>query len=388
MKLRGPEAVGLLVVLGIAGSLAWAVYERLPQRAAGERNRATTRAVPVEVGAVRRGAMQLKRTFSGAIEARAQFVVAPKVSGRIERLYVNLADTVTRGQVVAELDNDEYRQAVVRGRADVEVARANLAAAESALVIADRELTRIKQLLDRGIAADTQFDVAKANQLSKRAELEVAGATLRKAEAVLETSKIQLGYTRVTADWVGGREERIVAERFVNEGGTVAANASLLRIVELNPVNAVIFVTEKDYVNLVVGHLATLTTDAYPGELFEAHIERIAPVFREATRQARVELSVDNPELRLKPGMFVRATAVMQRLENAVSVPEVALTARGGKYGVFEIAEDGVKVHWRVVEVGIRDGDRVQVHGAALDGRVVILGQQFLDDGSAITIVE
>lgn len=379
----------LAIVAALAiGGLAWVAYERYVGGLPVAGGRGAAGPVPVEVSPVRHGPMELKRTISGTIEARAQFVVAPKVSGRIEKLHVNLADTVRRGQVVAELDNDEYLQAVAQAQADLEVAEANLAAAESALEIADRELARVAQLRDRGISTDTQFDVAKADQLAKQAGLEVASATMRKAESVLETSRIQLGYTRVTADWSGGQAERIVAERYIDEGGTVGANTPLLRIVELDPVTAVIFVTEKDYADLRPGQTAILMTDAHPGERFQAHIERIAPVFREATRQARVELSVENPQLKLKPGMFVRATIVLRRIEDADSVHELALTVREGQDGVFLVGDDGRTATWSPVEVGIRDGDRVQVLGGGLNGDVVTLGQQFLDDGSAVTIVE
>jgi RND family efflux transporter MFP subunit len=295
---------------------------------------------------------------------------------------------VIRGQVVANLDNDEYLQVVAQAQADLEVAQANLGAAKSVVEIANRELARVEQLRDRGITTDTEFDVAKADQLAKQAEVEVAAANLRKADSLLAISRIRLGYTRVTADWSGGQAERIVAERLVDEGATVSANASLLRIVELDPITAVVFVTEKDYANLHPGQQAALTNDAYPGEQFQARIERIAPVFREATRQARVELTVDNPESRLKPGMFIRATVALNRLENTTNVPAPSLTERDGQDGVFLVDHDGTSVSWRPVRVGVREGERIQVQGDGLSGEVVTLGQQFLDDGSAILIAE
>ncbi|NIR30343.1 MAG: HlyD family efflux transporter periplasmic adaptor subunit, partial [Gammaproteobacteria bacterium] len=70
--------------------------------------------------------------------------------------------------------------------------------------------------------------------------------------------------------------------------------------VELDPITAVFYVTERDYARLKPGQEAALSTDAYPGESFSGRIVRIAPVFRESTRQARVELRVANPDLRLK----------------------------------------------------------------------------------------
>jgi len=388
VKAIGAKALASLIFLALVGSFAWLLYVRLSEEQTGAVGRGGAKPVPVDVSDVRHGPMESKRVFSGTIEARAQFVVAPKVGGRIEKLYVDLADRVSRGQLAAELDNAEYQQAVAQAEADVEVAKANLGAARSAVEISNRELMRVRRLLDRGLATDTEFDTARAIQLANQAGIEVATASLRKAESVLETSRIQLGYTRVTADWSDGKRERIVAERFVDEGGTVAANAPLLRIVELDPVTAVIFATEKDYSKLRPGQKAVLANDAYPGESFPAQVERIAPVFREATRQARVELSVENSDLRLKPGMFIRATVVLERVENTDSVPEVALTNRDGRRGVFLISAGDAVVSWRPVEIGIQEDDFVQIRGDGLEGKVVTLGQQFLDDGSPVSVAD
>ena len=347
---------------------------------------ASPQAAPVEVAPIERGPMELRRIFSGALEAPAQFDVAPKVSGRVERLAANLSDTVSRGQLVAELDNDEYVQAVAQARAELAVAKANLAEAVSALEIAGRELERITRLRERGVASEANLDTAQANRLAKEAQLEVARAQVTRAEAALETARIRLGYTRITADWSGGDDQRVVAERFVDEGETVAANAPLLRIVELDPLTGVIFVAEKDYGRLQPGLEVSLATDAYPGEAFGGRIARIAPVFREATRQARVELTVDNPDHRLKPGMFIRATVVLEHVADAVIVPEAALAARNDRTGLFVVSADGRSVVWREVRVGIREGSRVQVLGEGIAGRVVTLGQQLVDDGSTIII--
>jgi RND family efflux transporter MFP subunit len=207
-----------------------------------------------------------------------------------------------------------------------------------------------------------------------------------KAESSLETANIRLGYTKVTAGWTGGDEQRVVAERYVDEGQTVAANAPLLLIVELHPIVGVVFITERDYARLKPGQLVSLTTDAYPGEQFTGRIDRIAPVFRKSTRQARIEMIIDNAQHRLKPGMFIRATVVLDQVPDATIVPQQALTIREDRSGVFIVAENGRSVAWREVKVGIREGDRVQIKGEKLSGRVVILGQQLVNDGSAITI--
>ncbi|KAA3632442.1 MAG: efflux RND transporter periplasmic adaptor subunit [Proteobacteria bacterium] len=385
MKIRA--TLGTVVALSVAGIVGWQVYERLQQIGIeGPRRENVMRKIPIEAEPVTRGPIERLRSFTGTLDAFAEFVVAPKVSGRVEEITVDLSDTVTRGQVVARMDNGEYVQALTQAEADLAVARANLAEAESLMQISERELARIETLRQRGVSSESERDAAKANELARAAHVEVTRAQVTRARAAVETARIRLGYSEVTAGWRGGSDSRVVAERYVDEGDTVAANAPLLRIVELDPIVAVFYVTERDYGLLAVGQAVTLRTDAYPGETFAGEIARISPVFRENARQARVEMRADNPDIRLKPGMFVRASVRLERVADAVIVPERALTVRDGREGVFTVAADGATVIWRPVETGIREGDRVEVKGAALDGLVVTLGQQLLSDGAEVSV--
>jgi hypothetical protein len=84
--------------------------------------------------------------------------------------------------------------------------------------------------------------------------------------------------------------------------------------------------------------------------------------------------------------MFARISLVLERVDETLLVAEQALVTRDGRNGLFVVVEDGASVAWREVRVGIRQGDRVQVSAENLDGRVVILGQQLLKDGSRIAI--
>jgi RND family efflux transporter MFP subunit len=376
----------LLFILLLVGGIGWKFFERLRETDSGVINTTQSHPIPVEVADIQIGDMALRRTFSGTLQAFSEFVVAPKVSGRIEAIEVDLADVVTRGQMVARLDNDEYVQVVRQAESDLAVAEANRAEAESLLKIAERELERVEQLRRKGVSSESQRDIAMADQLAKAAHVAVTKAQVVRARAELETARIRLGYTQVKADWNSGSERRVVAERFVDEGETVSGNAQLLRIVELDPMKAVIFVTERDYASLHPGQVASLTTDAYPGERFAAEILRISPVFRENTRQARVELRVDNPDQRLRPGLFVRADLVLKRAQSVVIVPEQALTNRNGQDGVFVVEHEGDRVRWWPVSTGIRQAQQVEVTGEGLNGRVVVLGQQLLDDGSAVAV--
>lgn len=351
-----------------------------------KQNSRSTKPVPVEVAEVQRGPLSLLRTFSGTIEPRAQLTVAPKINGRIRQLHVDVSDQVTRGQLVAEMEDAEFKQAVIEAEARLAVAEANQVEAVSRLEITQRELDRTKTLYERGIAAESDFDTAKADLLTSQAAVKVAAANLKREKAMLLASRIRLGYTRIQAEWQYGDDERTVAQRFIDEGNTVAANTPLLSIVEIDPVIAVIQVAERDYPLIQLGQQASVKTDAFPGQSFPGIVTRISPIFRESSRQARMELEIANPDHLLKPGMFSRCTLELKKAKDTIIVPIMAVTRRNDQSGVFRVREDGTSVEWIAVREGFASGEMIQLLEPELSGRVVTLGQQFLKDGTKVRI--
>ena len=288
---------------------------------------------------------------------------------------------------MVEMEDAEFKQEVIEAEAQLAIAQANHVEASSRLEISQRELNRTKTLYDRGIASESDFDVAQASFLTSQAAVKVATANLKREQAMLRAARIRLGYTKVQAEWQQGDNERTVAERFFYEGNTVAANTPILSIVEIDPVIAVIQVTEKDYPLIKLGQQATVQADAFPDQNFPGIVTRISPIFRETSRQARMELEVANPDHMLKPGMFSRCTLVLQEEKDAISIPQMALTQRNNSLGVFTIVENGTSVKWIPVKQGFKNGDFVQILKPRLTGKVVTLGQQFIKDGSMVRIV-
>jgi RND family efflux transporter MFP subunit len=353
-----------------------------------QKDRDGTDAAPVEIAPIEKGMIRTIRMFSGSLEAHASFTVSPKVGGRLEEMRVDIGDPVDRGAIVAKLDDAEYQQDLAQAEADLLVARANLAEAQSTLEIAKRAMERAKTLQQRGVASDAELDSARSELLARQAGVEVDQAQITRAEAQVEAAKIRLGYTDVTALWAGADQRRVVAERFIDEGQTVSANTPLLQIVEIDPLSGVFFVTEKDYAKLHPGQHVDIQTDAFPEETFTGMIERIAPVFREQSRQARVEISIPNRKQKLKPGMFIRAHVEIARDDAATIVPAQSIVTRSETQGVFVVNPDGKTASWRPVKTGIREADRIQVLDDGLSGRVVTLGQQLVEDGSPISFDE
>ncbi|MFI4859752.1 MAG: efflux RND transporter periplasmic adaptor subunit [Phycisphaerales bacterium JB063] len=398
--------VGALLVVALATGVAWRVWAVMSKETAGP-DRGAQRAVPVETSTVERGSIELERVFSGTLVSAAEVQVAPKVGGRVLSVAVDLADPVEPGTVVVVLDSDEFEQAVAQAEAELAVAEANLSAARYALEIADREMQRQSTLLEQGVASDTQFDQVKADQLAATAAVAVAEAQVRRSEAAAQNARTRRDYTQVRAFWESPTQDaggvaaasttgdpaaltgrRFVSRRMVEEGDTVSANTPLITIVQLDPIKAVLYVSERDYAQLRAGQEVSMRADAYPGRTFVGEVTRVSPVFESNSRQARIELSVPNTELLLKPGMFIRATAVLDRAVDTLIVPEIAVVKRDDRPVVFVVDEAGGTVRMVPVELGIANNGRVQVTGEGLGGRVVTLGQQLLDNGSEILLRE
>ncbi|MCX8159847.1 MAG: efflux RND transporter periplasmic adaptor subunit [Candidatus Saccharicenans sp.] len=374
--------VALLVIL-----LLWRVGTAVFKK--GNSNGMRQPSVAVVVSPVENGLIRDLGQFSGTLIPRSQFAVAPKVSGKLKKLYVNIGDRVVRGQVVAQLDDEEYRQQVLQAEADLKVARANFEEARSALELAKKDFERAQALHQRGIYSDSQLDTARAQYQSRESAYKVSEAQVANREAALETARVRLSYTRIIATWESGAEVRFVGERFVDEGALLSANTPIISIVELQPITAVIFATDKEYFRIQVGQPVEISSAVFPGRKFYGKVVRVAPLLKETSRQARVEVDIPNEDGILKPGMFINAEIEFARREKARLVPFGAVVTRGDRQGVFLADLENKKAIFQPVTVGIVEGDKAEIlEPAGLQGYVVTLGQHLLQDGMGIILPE
>ncbi len=346
-------------------------------------------AVAVVLRPVENGLIRDIGQFSGTLIPKSQFVVAPKVSGKLKKLYVNIGDRVTHGQIVAQLDDEEYLQQVVQAEADIKVASANVEEARSALELAKKDLERAAVLHQKGIYSDAEFDTAQAQYQSQEARFKVAEAQVANREAALETARVRLSYTQIMAAWESGGNIRYVGERYVDEGALLSVNTPIISIVELQPITAVIYATDKEYFRIKVGQEVAVSSGVFPDKKFHGQVVRIAPLLKETSRQARVEIDIDNEESQLKPGMFINAEIEFDRRENARIVPFSAIVSRGNSQGVFLADLENKKAFFKPVRTGIIEGEKAEVlEPADLSGFVVTLGQHLLQDGMGIILPE
>ena len=390
-----------VVVVGIAAA-GWETHRRIAASGQkGQPNRSV--AVAVETQPLRKDMIRDIGVFTGSLVPKSQFVVASKATGWLRELLVDIGDRVTRNEVIAVLDDEQFTRQVEQARAELQVAKANAENGASALDLAKREYERITALREKQIASVAEMDAAAAQYNASQTQLKVTLAQVAQREAALEAAKLQLSYTQVRAFWEAGDPNRVVGERFVDEGALVQMNQPIVSILENNPLVAVVFVIERDYPKIRIGQQAIITTDAYPGRTFAGSIQRVAPLIRETSRQARVEIEVPNPDHLLKPGMFIRAQVEFATHENVTLAPFSAIVRRSGQEGVFLVeaaAPDATNSQmpkgpsqgpaWQVrfvpVTTGIVNGEVVEIVEPEISGSVVTLGNHLLEDGSRVTL--
>jgi RND family efflux transporter MFP subunit len=376
----------ILIVLLFVALIGWKVYQKVSASEKGPMRRPGAAPIAVTVEPIRKTSIQDTLLFTGTLYPRSQFIVAPKVGGRLEYILVNIGDRVQKGQLIAKLDDDEYIQQVDQAKAELEVARAKIEESRSALDIARRELERAKELREKDISSQSAYDIAEAHFDAQNAMFKSALAQFAQKEASLKAAQVRLSYTQIHASWTDGDEYRVVGERFVDEGTMLAPNASIVSILENRMLTAVIYVIEQDYPKVRTRQHAVITSDAFPGKHFPGTIVRVAPILKEASRQARVEIEVPNPENLLKPGMFVRIQVELTKHDRATVVPVTALVKRGGLQGVFMAELEEGRARFVPVTPGIMNNEFAEVVKPSLSGLVVTLGQHLLEDGASIVL--
>ncbi len=340
-------------------------------------------AVAVELAPVEQADISEIGDYTGSLYPMSEFVLAPKVAGRLEKIMVHIGDVVRDGDLVAVLDDEEYQQQVSQARAELEVARASLQEVRSTLENARREFERTEELRRKKIASESQRDAAESEYATQQAKMKVAQAQVAQKEAAFNIANLRLRYTRIRMTENSGTE-RVVGERFVDEGALLTANTPIVSILDISRLIAVIHVIEKDYFKLKPGQQAMITTDALPGKSFQGEVVRIAPLLKEKSREARVEVAIDNPGMILKPGMFIRLQILYAVHEAATVVPVAALVKRSEVQGVFQVDGAPGKARFVPVTVGIVQGARAEFLEPGLKGQVVTLGNHLLEEGTAV----
>lgn len=309
---------------------------------------------------VKKADLPAEVTATGTVlpEVGAQVKVGPRVSGKLEHLYVKVGDRVEKGQILAVLEQKDLIANSVRMEAQVRDS-------EAALSYAKANFNRVSKLFGEGVVSVDSLDAA-------RKSLESSEAQLKSAKAQSEYTKIQLSYATVTAPISG-----TIGSVSTQEGETVAASLSaptFVTILDLSRLEVDAYVDEVDIGKISVGQKADFTVDAFPDKTFNAHIEAIYP---DATTIDNVVyyaviLKIDDPyEGLLRPQMTTSVSIHLDALTGVLAIPAKAVKRENGS--PFVMVKEGGKAARRQVSLGREAGELVEVKGGLALGDSVLV---------------
>jgi HlyD family secretion protein len=273
-----------------------------------------------------RGSIVSTVSATGTLNAVVTVQVGTQVSGTISKLYVDFNSPVKKGEAIARIDPALFESAVQQSTGNALNAEANLAKAKVALADAKRTLNRNRQLLQEGIIAQSDLDVAQTAYDSALTGVKAAEATVIQNRGALKQAQTNLNYSTIRSPVDG-----TVVSRNVDVGQTVAASfqtPTLFTIAQdLTKMQIETSVDESDISRLRVGQKATFTVDAYPDQQFAGEVIQIrnAPVVTQNVVTYVAVIGVSNKELKLKPGMTANVTVQTQRKDEVLRIPSAAL---------------------------------------------------------------
>src|SRR5262245_4570097 len=266
---------------------------------------------------------------SGSLQAVVTVDVGSQVSGRVQELYADFNSKVKKGERIAKIDPSLFHAAVVQAEANVMAARANVTKLTVTAEDAERQATRAEEVFRQQLISETERDNSVATARSARAAVDQAVGQLAQSKASLEQARTNLRYTDIVSPTDG-----VVISRAVNVGQTVAASLSAPVIFtiaqDLRKMEVHTNVAESDIGRLKKEMRVSFTVDAYPGEPFRGSIRDIrnaAQVVQNVVTYDAV-IDVENPDLKLKPGMTATVSVVTDRRPDVLTVPNAALRFR------------------------------------------------------------
>lgn len=386
MKKKIVSSFFIIAVLIIAVFVGIKLYQKLTSDKINKQEEKKNEAVPVEITAVKKKNLRDMRNFTGTLKPWTSFYVAPKISGRLNKLTVSIGDPVKKGQLLAHIEDQEFQQQVNQARAELRIAEAQLEESRTKLRLKEKELKRLDGLFSKNVVSEADFDTAESQYKSQLAECHMKEAQLAMQQAVLKTAEVRLSYAAIYAVWDEDEDVCYIGQRFIDPGAMLDENEAIMSIINIKRLKAAITVIERDYPYINAGQQAWISTDAYPGQQFKGKISRISKVLDERTRQAEVQVEIPNDELKLKPGMFVRVEIEFARHKNAQTVPRNAVVERDGKTGVFRVGVEMKKAFFVPIVTGITTADEVEIISPEINTPVVTLGHHLLTHGASIIL--
>jgi RND family efflux transporter MFP subunit len=411
------------LISGILSVVALGTVLAACNRSKGQANNAAASASPtppaVSVSTTSAVTRQLPRYFeaNGSLAPNEQADIAAETSGKVAAVGVDMGSSVRRGQMIIRLDDADFRIRIQQAQAQLDQAKATMrqneakiglrpgqkfnpelvpevAAARSALEMAEKNLRRYEKLVETGDVSRVAYDQQKSqrDQLAEQRQALVhqaqqnyaavanAQGQVDSAASQLALAKRNLGYTVVVAPMPG-----YISERTADVGEYVSPQQKVATVVNLNPLRVRIDVPEQAIPKIHTGESVSVSVSGYPDRNFAGRVARVSPNVTASSRTLTVEADVDNPRAELRPGQFATIRILLPQSEPAVLVPQRALRTISGSTYVYVIKNGHAEQ--RLVQAGQTEGDLVELKsGVAADELVATSNVDQLSDG--ITVVQ
>lgn len=369
---------------------------------------------PVQVEVVAEGTVDYAAGLTGTLVPNQEVQVAPKVSGKIQSLRVQLGQAVKQGDVLFTLDQQDLQNAVKQAEAAYNLAQASykqsdantaqgleqaknsLMQAEQALEDAKRNQQRMQQLFSQGAISQQQYEQAESALTSaqtaynnaktayetaqQQVGMVVSQASVEQARVALENAREQLANTTVTAPIDG-----VVSMVSGAVGEMASPQLPVVVLVQTNPLVVKVNVSEQEITKLSLGSQVSVYVPALDRQL-EAKVTAISPVMDQNVKGYPVEISIPNPTGELKVDMVAKVQlSPGTESKNSLVISRAAVFEVSGKRYVYVVEGDTAK---RVeVTTGAESSDKIEILSGLNKGdQVVIKGQTMLKDGSKVKI--
>jgi RND family efflux transporter MFP subunit len=348
-------------------------------------------ALPVKVTPAKRGDLVIKLKSPGEVFTEKKIVLKTEVSGTIKDLNVKEGKHVGEGELLLELDDQEYGLRLERAEA-LRLKYLSELLLEKEFAVPEKELdsptlakvkkyeeefARAGSLFGKGLISREELERAKKDYElvlietgKKKEEVQAAAKGLTQAEIDVKIAQMELDKTKIRAPFSG-----IITGIKVSPQETLSTGRELFTLVDISQIKVQAKVLESEVGKMRVGREADLRFSAYPGKGFRGKVEAISPVINPEDKTCSVQILVENREEEIKPGMHAEVEIAADVYKDRLLVPQEAVLVRGGRKLVFVVEEGLAK--WRYIEVGLENEDYAEVLDGVKEGEMVITEGHF-----------
>lgn len=319
-------------------------------------------------------------TASGYVVAQRKAAVASKATGRLEYLGVVEGDKVTKGQIIARIENSDMQ-------AQVAQARANLKVSEAELFDAKQTLDRVKTLVEKGLSPQADLDGAESRYRRVLASIDASKAAVTGAEVNLENTLI-----RAPFDGTVLTKNADVGEMVAPMGAAAGSRSAVVTIADMSSLQVEADVSESNIERIQADQACEITLDAYPDVRYSGFVSKIVPTADRAKATVMVKVGFRSYDTRVLPEMSAKVLFLTERPASETSsakpiltVNVAAVATRNTATVVYTVSENqAVEVP---IQIGRTMGSLVEViSGIAAGARVVAKVPEELRDGSAVKV--